>query len=138
VQLLVLTDELELAAVEEVGEIAIRTPYLALGYLGNEFATSEKFMLNPFTNQKGASLYRTGDLGRYLPDGNVEILGRKDRQVQLRGARIELSEVEAALNAHPNVRQSVVLLQERAKGKYLVAYVVVQHSIAKEWRAYLI
>ncbi|MGB0383939.1 MAG: non-ribosomal peptide synthetase, partial [Ardenticatenaceae bacterium] len=155
VQLLVLSSEFELAAVEEVGEIAIRTPYLALGYLGDELASSEKFMLNPFTRQKGDRLYRTGDLGRYLPEscgagsGNVEILGRKDRQVQIRGFRIELSEIEAALNAHPDVRQSVVLLAERAKGPYfavrkrIVAYVAVRKRIVASqpmgnaWRAYL-
>ena len=162
VQLLVLTDELELASIEEVGEIAVRTPYLAVGYLDGEEESEQKFIANPFTNpskgsghcqrQKNDRLYKTGDLGRYLPDGNVEILGRQDDQVQIRGYRIELSEIEAALNAHPGVQESVVVVREQAKGQYLVAYVVANHSIGKEscpvprqasqprvegWRSYL-
>ncbi len=136
VQLLVLTDELTLAGIAEVGEIAIRTPYLASGYLGAD-TSDQAFITNPFTNQPGDRLYRTGDLGRYLPDGNVEILGRRDHQVQIRGYRIELSEIEAALNAHPAVQEGIVVVREAARGTWLVAYAVASHAIGKTWRAYL-
>ena len=136
VQLLVLTDELALAGTEAIGEIAIRTPYLASGYLGAA-TNNQAFITNPFTNQPGDRLYKTGDLGRYLPDGNVEILGRRDHQVQIRGYRIELSEIEATLNAHPAVQEGVVRVREADRGTYLVAYAVTSHPIGKGWRTYL-
>src|SRR6185295_15074430 len=85
----------------------------------------ERFILNPFTNASGDRLYRTGDLGRYLPDGNVEHLGRADRQVKIRGFRIEPAEIEAALREQPAVRETAVVAFRNASGEnYLVAYVV--------------
>ncbi|KAB8332532.1 amino acid adenylation domain-containing protein [Scytonema tolypothrichoides VB-61278] len=126
VQLLVLTSKLQLAGILEVGEIFVRTPYLASGYIGNEELTSERFIINPFTNIATDKLYKTGDLGRYLSDGNIEFIGRSDHQVKIRGFRIELGEIEATLGKHPRVQQTLVLAREDVPGdKRLVAYVVV-------------
>ena len=125
VQLLVLNGSRRLCGIGEAGEIYFRSPHLAKGYLGDEALTHEKFILNPFTNASGDRLYRTGDLGRYLPDGNVEHLGRVDRQVKVRGFRIEPGEIEAVLTQHPAVREAaVVALQNKSGEASLVAYVV--------------
>jgi acyl carrier protein len=98
---------------------------LARGYLNRPELTAEKFIPHPFSEQPGARLYKTGDLGRYLPDGNVEFIGRIDRQVKIRGCRIELGEIESVLGQHPAVREAVVLAWEAEPGdKRLVAYVV--------------
>src|SRR6185436_5683588 len=91
VQLLVLNSAGHLAGIGELGEIAIRTPYLASGYLGDPAATAERFK---------ADLYRTGDLGRYRPDGAVVFAGRADAQIKIRGFRVEIGEIEAALARH--------------------------------------
>jgi non-ribosomal peptide synthetase component F len=95
VQLLVLNNDQKLAGLGEVGEIYMRSPHLARGYLNDDSLTEARFITNPFTKQVGDSLYRTGDIGRYLRDGSVEVLGRTDRQVKIRGFRIELGEIEA-------------------------------------------
>jgi len=107
---------------------AVRTPYLAKGYLGDEQLTKDRFILNPFTKEAGDRLYRTGDLGRYLPDGAVEFAGRNDRQVKIRGFRIEPEEIEAALAQHEAVREAVVVAREDERGdRSLAAYVVPDH-----------
>ncbi len=125
VQLLVLTADPHLAGVGELGEIYFRSPHLAQGYLGDEALTQARFLTNPFTGLAGDRLYKTGDLGRYLADGNVEFAGRIDNQVKIRGFRIELGEVEAALAQHPAVRECAVLAREDTPGeKQLAAYVV--------------
>jgi len=122
VQLLVTNAAGALAGIGERGEIAIRTPYLAAGYLNDPELTRARFPANPWTSEGGDRLYRTGDLGRYLPSGDVEFLGRADQQVKIRGFRVELAEIEAALGAHPAVAAAVVLLRDDASG--LTAYVV--------------
>src|SRR5689334_9071673 len=99
-QLLVVNGQGELAGIGELGEIWVRTPNLSLGYLGAPEATSERFMVNPFTKAADDRVYRTGDLGRYRPDGTVEFWGRRDAQVKVRGFRVELGDVEAALRRH--------------------------------------
>ncbi|HEY0375487.1 MAG TPA: amino acid adenylation domain-containing protein [Pyrinomonadaceae bacterium] len=125
VQLLVLNQARQLAGIGEAGEIYLRSPHLALGYLGDEALSRERFIPNPFTQAAGDRLYKTGDLGRYLPDGSVEPLGRADHQVKVRGYRVELSEIEIALGSHPAVSEAVVVAREDAAGdKQLVAYVV--------------
>jgi amino acid adenylation domain-containing protein len=125
VQLLVLNGARQLCGIGEAGEIHFRSPYLAKGYLGDETLTQERFLVNPFTKASSDRLYRTGDLGRYLPDGNVEHLGRVDRQVKIRGFRIEPGEIEAALTEHPDVRETAVVPHQNVSGEnYLAAYVV--------------
>ena len=117
------------------GEIAIKSAHVALGYWGNPAATANAFS----TNGDGPHIriYRTGDMGRRLPDGSLQFEGRKDFQVKIRGFRIELGEIESALTQHPDVREGVVMARERANGeKRLVAYVVTDkaNSIAHELR----
>jgi amino acid adenylation domain-containing protein len=107
------------------GELHLGGDSLARGYLNCPELTAEKFIPNPFSNQPGARLYKTGDLARYLPDGNIEVLGRTDSQVKIRGFRIELGEIEAVLTQHPGVRETAVTAREDTPGdKRLVAYIV--------------
>ncbi|HEY0083679.1 MAG TPA: amino acid adenylation domain-containing protein, partial [Pyrinomonadaceae bacterium] len=121
----VLDAELQPLPVGAVGQLHIGGIGVAQGYLNRPGLTAEKFIPDPFGGQPGARLYRTGDLGRYLPDGNIEFLGRMDQQVKINGYRIELGEIEAALNQHPAVRESVVVAQPNSQGeKRLAAYVV--------------
>jgi len=124
-QLLVLNIAGGQAGVAELGEICVRTPYLSRGYLGDEGLTRERFVANPFGDAPEDLLYRTGDRGRYLPDGGVEFCGRRDSQVKVRGFRVELGEIEAAILALPGIAQVAVILREDAPGDpRLVAYVV--------------
>ncbi|HKI03784.1 MAG TPA: amino acid adenylation domain-containing protein [Thermoanaerobaculia bacterium] len=110
-----------------VGEIYLRTPYRALGYLKQPELTREVFMPNPLTGSPGDIVYRTGDFGRLLEDGDLEFLGRRDGQVKIRGVRIELTEIESRLREHPVVKDVAVIDIEDASGTrslcaYLVAY----------------
>jgi amino acid adenylation domain-containing protein len=107
------------------GELYIGGDGLARGYLNRPELTLEKFIPNPFSDHPSERLYKTGDLTRYLADGNIEYLGRIDNQVKIRGFRIELGEIEAVLNTHPQIQQTVVIATEDIPGnKRLVAYVV--------------
>ncbi len=107
------------------GELHIGGDGLARGYLNRPELTREKFIRHPFSRNPQARLYKTGDLARYLPDGNIECLGRIDDQVKLRGFRIELGEIESVLHQHATVSESVVVAREDAPGdRRLVAYVV--------------
>jgi acyl carrier protein len=111
------------------GELYIGGHGLARGYLERPDLTAEKFLPDPFSEEPGARLYWTGDFARYLPDGNIEFLGRMDHQVKIRGFRVELAEIETALEQHPTVRKAVVLKREDVPGdEQLVAYIVPSHS----------
>ena len=112
------------------GELHIGGAGLARGYLNRPQLNAEKFIPNPFDKAKGSKLYKTGDLARYLPDGNIEYLGRIDNQVKIRGFRIELGEIEALLNQNESVQGACVIAREDNPGdKRLVAYVVPQPEI---------
>ncbi|MBW4490246.1 MAG: amino acid adenylation domain-containing protein [Trichocoleus desertorum ATA4-8-CV12] len=147
VQLLILNETQKLAGIGEVGEIYVRSPYLARGYLNDEMLTKERFIEAPLAplsgmparaicwgepeskspsirGLRGQCLYKTGDFGRYLPDGNIEYLGRRDHQVKIRGFRVELGAIAAVLTQHPNVQNAVVIVhEETSQPQRLIAYV---------------
>ncbi len=124
-QVVVLNEHNRPAGVGELGEVCIRSPHLARGYLGDEALTNERFIANPYTRQPQDRIYKTGDLGRYLPDGCIEFQGRMDFQVKIRGFRIETGELEAVIAQYPGIRDVVVLLHEvQTDDKCLVAYFV--------------
>ena len=120
-----------------IGEICIGGAGLARGYLNQEALTKEKFIASPF--KAGERLYKTGDLGRWLPDGNIEFIGRKDDQVKIRGYRIELGEIEHALQSHKEIEAAVVMAKENHNNeKELVAYITSKkEQNTSELRAYL-
>ena len=140
-QLYIVDDHLQPVPIGVPGELHISGDGLARGYLNRPELTAEKFIPDPFSDKPGDRLYRTGDLARYLPDGNIEFLGRIDNQVKIRGFRIELGEIEAVLTQHPTIQQAVVVAREESPGdKRLVAYVVWnqdQACTANELRSFL-
>jgi acyl carrier protein len=140
-QIYVLDRNLRPVPVGVTGELYIGGDALGRGYHRRSELTAEKFIPDPFSREPGGRLYRTGDLSRYLPDGQIEYLGRADGQLKIRGYRVEPGEVEAVLAAETWVREAVVLARAGAGGvKQLVAYVVAeegQSRSASELRAAL-
>ena len=138
IQIYILDSHLQPVPIGVIGELHIGGVGLARGYLNKPELTAEKFIPNPFASldppltpldkggEQPSKLYKTGDLARYLPDGDIEYLGRIDNQVKIRGFRIELGEIEAVLLSHPQVREAVVLVNEsdRPEDRALVAYIV--------------
>lgn len=110
--MLLLNKSGQLTGIGELGELYVRSPHLATGYIGDEKLTAERFLTNPFTNDVKDQMYKTGEQGRYLLDGNVEWAGRNDRRVNIRGFRVELEEVESVLKQHPAVADAAVVLQD--------------------------
>ncbi|TDF84395.1 amino acid adenylation domain-containing protein [Pseudomonas sp. H9] len=129
-QLLVVNEANQLVGEGEVGEILIRSPYLSLGYWGDNALTGEKFVVNPFTGAEGDICYRTGDLGTYLPQGSVSFLGRADSQVKIRGHRIELAEIEGVIARQAQIKQCVVLANQDHAMVRLVAYCVASAPVS--------
>ncbi|PHM65631.1 Amino acid adenylation [Xenorhabdus stockiae] len=115
-----------------IGELYIGGDGVARGYLNQPELTAERFLTDPFSPEPNARMYKTGDLARWLPDGNIEYLSRNDFQVKLRGFRIELGEIENALTAHPQVKQAVVIDREHNNHKVLVAYLVTEASLSND------
>ncbi|MBW4630461.1 MAG: amino acid adenylation domain-containing protein [Iphinoe sp. HA4291-MV1] len=134
-QVYILDSHLQPVPIGVPGELHIGGAGLARGYLNRPELTTEKFIPNPFDNSKfqipNSKLYKTGDLARYLPDGNIEYLGRIDNQVKIRGFRIELGEIEAVLSQHPSVHSVVVTaIVDTPGNQRLVAYIVPQNQSA--------
>ena len=124
-QLYLLDTHLHPVPIGVVGEMYVGGSGLSRGYLHQPDLTGERFIPHPFSHEPGARLYKTGDLARYLPDGNLEYKGRSDEQVKIRGFRIELGEIEAILIRHADVHEALVIVRhEHAGDKRLVAYVV--------------
>jgi alpha-ketoglutarate-dependent taurine dioxygenase/acyl carrier protein len=138
-QIYLLDQHLQPVPIGVPGELHIGGDGLARGYLNRPELTDEKFVSNPYN--PGTRLYKTCDLARYLPDGNIEYLGRIDHQVKIRGFRIELGEIEACLSQHPEVREAVLVAREDVSGsKRLIAYIVPQEkpgSTVSELRSFL-
>lgn len=142
VQVYILDRNLQPVPIGVPGELYIGGEGVARGYLNNPTLTAEKFIHNPFKEEHQASerLYKTGDLARYLPNGNIEFLGRIDYQVKIRGFRIELGEIEAVLTTHPEVKEAVVIVREdQPSYKHLIAYIVAheQSKIQNQLRSFL-
>ena len=137
-QFYVLNDRFEDCPVWVPGELYIGGAGVALGYWGDEALTQARFPLHPVTRER---LYRTGDRGRYLPDGNIEFLGREDLQVKVGGHRVEIGEVEAALALQPDVEQAaVVLFTDDQQQRRLAAFYVLRHgrqAATRELRSFL-
>jgi amino acid adenylation domain-containing protein len=138
----ILDKNLEPVAIGVSGQLCIGGVSLSRGYLNRPSLTAEKFVPDPFGHEAGARLYLTGDLARYQPDGNLEFLGRIDNQVKIRGARVEVGEIETMLVAHPGVREAAVVVQEEVKGdRKLIGYIVPASNssadLSRELRAHL-
>ena len=137
----VVDEHLRPLSIGVTGELYVGGAGVARGYLNRPELTAERFVPDPFSKAEGNRLYRTGDRARYLSDGRIELLGRVDHQLKVRGYRIEPEEIQIALNEHPLVSQSVVVGREdRPTDKRLVAYVVVQgftNPAAKDLREFL-
>ncbi|BAY73747.1 amino acid adenylation domain protein [Nostoc linckia NIES-25] len=130
VQAYVLDLDLQLVPVGTPGELYIGGVGVARGYLERSDLTAAKFIPNPYSSKPGERLYKTGDLVRYLKDGNLEFVGRSDRQIKIRGFRIELGEIEALLNQHPAVQEAVVVAHnDGSDHQRLIAYVVGQYQL---------
>jgi amino acid adenylation domain-containing protein len=147
-EVLLLDEKGKPAAPGATGDIYIRTPYRTLGYYGNQELTDAVFVRNPLNDDPADVVYRTGDLGRFLADGSLEFLGRKDQQVKVRGIRVELDEIENTLLTTGLVREAAVTSREDgARNTYLCAYVVpsasagveqVRHAIAATLPEYMV
>ena len=140
-RLYVVDENLQAVPIGVPGELCIAGVGLARGYLNRPDLTAERFVPDPFTKEPGARMYRSGDLVRWLPDGNLEFLGRIDHQVKVRGFRIELGEIEAVLTSHEKIRDAAVLVREDKPGEQrLVGYYVTEDGqplAANQLKAFL-
>ncbi|MBA4495173.1 amino acid adenylation domain-containing protein [Paenactinomyces guangxiensis] len=140
-QIYILDSEHQIVPIGVPGEIFIGGAGLSQGYLNQPELTAEKFIAHPFRSHQGEKLYKTGDLARFLSDGNIEYLGRQDYQVKIRGYRIETKEVEVVLKQHSAVKESVVMVKEGPDGnKRLIAFLTGKQPVPtiKEIRSYLL
>lgn len=137
----IVDEEMKLVPKGEAGELCIGGPGVGRGYLNSTDLTADRFKKDPFDDGENRRLYKTGDLARYHPSGDIEFMGRADNQVKVRGFRVELGEIEAVLTAHPGINEAVVVAREEQSGeKRLAAYFVPgegQHIGAAELRDHL-
>ena len=133
VQIYLLDEDLNQVQPGEEGEICVGGVQVARGYWNQPELTKLKFIPNPFNNNENDKIYKTGDIGRLLPDGNIEYAGRKDTQVKVRGYRIELGEIESVLIQSEAIKNVVVEAPENKQGdKQLVAYIVPNGTFDKQ------
>jgi amino acid adenylation domain-containing protein len=135
----ILNDNLQPVPKGVVGELFIGGVGVAVGYANDAEKTANAFKPDPFNNKAGGRMYRTGDLGRWMPDGNMEILGRKDNQVKVRGFRVELGEIESVLLKHESVKEAIVnVVKDASSNNQLCAYIVPLATVEKKvLRSYL-
>ena len=137
-QTYILDKQQQLLPIGVPGELHIGGDSLARGYLNRPDLTTARFITNPFDSEANQRLYKTGDLAKYLPNGEIEYLGRIDNQVKLRGFRIELGEIESLLTQHPAINEVAVIVREESGNKTLVAYIVSSLTLqSKEVRSFL-
>ena len=135
-QIYILDKDRQVLPVNVPGELYIAGDGLARGYLNKEQLNAERFVDNPFI--PGTKMYKTGDLSKWLEDGNIEFLGRVDNQVKIKGFRIELGEIENALVSHPSIKEAAVVVKEQKADKYLCAYITLKEAVEnKEIKAFL-
>lgn len=126
---IIVDDNLKMCPIGVAGEIIIRTPYRTLGYYNSPDMNAQKFIPNPFNNDAKDIVYRTGDVGKLLPDGNIEFIGRKDRQVKIRGFRIELDEIERILCNNELVKEAAVIMKSfNDSNMVLCAYITLNQT----------
>ncbi|MED3121112.1 amino acid adenylation domain-containing protein, partial [Bacillus thuringiensis] len=137
VEVYVLNEAKKLVPIGTVGELYIGGIALARGYLNQPELTKASFIPHPFKNSSNDRLYRTGDLVKYLPDGNIEYIGRADKQVKIRGFRIELGEIETILGNHPDIKEVTVVAQEDSFGDNILVAYIVGEGDTQEWRKHV-
>lgn len=139
IRMYIVNQQMQLSPIGVIGEICVAGIAVGRGYLNDPVRTEEAFMEDPFVLEPGIRMYKTGDLGRWLSDGSIEFVGRKDHQVKIRGFRIELGEIEHRLLEHVQIREAVVLVKESAEsGKFLCAYYTANRELASsEIKSYL-
>ncbi|MCP4153792.1 MAG: amino acid adenylation domain-containing protein, partial [bacterium] len=145
---MVINEDMKKCLTGNIGEVYIRSPFLSAGYYNSKEETRKKFVKNPFSDNPRDIIYKTGDLGRWLTDGNLELIGRSDEQVKISGVRIELGEIENKLQEYTDIKEAVVIPREHENGnKYLCAYIVAQikqkistlrHYLANQLPPYMI
>ena len=123
-QIYILNTSGQPTVIGEIGEIFIGGTSVSRGYLDRPELNKERFLVNPFIADKNAKIYKTGDLGRWLPEGNIEFLGRNDHQVKIRGFRVELGEIDSKLNQYPSIKEALVIAytEDNESDKRLIAY----------------
>ena len=120
----ILDDQSQPLPIGHTGEIHFAGGILARGYVDRKKLTTDKFVNDPFSTDDSLRMYKTGDLGRWLPDGSIEYVGRKDRQVKIRGYRIELGEIESCLKQYPYITQAVLIATGDGNHKRMIAFYV--------------
>ncbi|WP_168188733.1 non-ribosomal peptide synthetase [Thermoflavimicrobium daqui] len=131
-EIYILDSQLQPVPIGVPGELYVGGICLARGYLNRDELTRERFIPHPFLEHSNARLYKTGDLARFLPDGNIDYLGRMDDQLKIRGYRVEPGEVESVINQFPGIQETVVMGHEESGQAYLAAYIVADHRLNQD------